>query len=88
MQPETIKAKIREIITDISGIPAEEIGEKSHFVEELDLDSLALLEIGVDIDHAFKLGLPDERFKELGCLDDAVELVMSELAKRETVEVA
>lgn len=84
-----IKTQIRAIISDVSGIPEREIGGDSHFVEELDLDSLAMLEMGVDIDHAFQLGLPDEPYKELRCLNDAVELVSRHLKERETqAEVA
>lgn len=84
-----IRTQIRAIISDVSGIPESEIGDDSHFIEELDLDSLAMLEMGVDIDHAFQLGLPDEHYKELRCLDDAVELVSRQLEEREAkAEVA
>ncbi len=48
-----------------------------------------MLEMGVDIDHAFQLGLPDEPYKELRCLNDAVELVSRHLEEREAqAEVA
>lgn len=83
MQPEEIKTRIREIITQVTSIPAEQIGDTTSFIDELDMDSLALLEIGVDIDYAFQLGLPDERLKEIGCLQDAADLVLKELAGRE-----
>jgi len=83
MQADEIKAKIREVVTQVTEIPGEEIGDTTSFTQELDLDSLALLEIGVDIDYAFQLNLPDERFKDIDCLDDAVNLVMTELAARQ-----
>lgn len=83
MQHDEIKGKIREVITQVTEIPGEEIGDKTSFTQELDLDSLALLEIGVDIDYAFQLNLPDERFKDLDCVDDALNLVVTELAARE-----
>jgi acyl carrier protein len=82
MDTDHIKQRIREIITNVTNIPGDRIGCRTAFVDELDLDSLALLEIGVDIDFAFKLNLPDERFKELTCLEDAVRLVEGELASR------
>ena len=83
MQTDEIKAKIREVVTQVTEIPGDEIGDTTSFTRELDLDSLALLEIGVDIDYAFQLNLPDERFKDIDCLDDAVNLVVTELAARE-----
>jgi acyl carrier protein len=83
MQPEEIRARIREIIHQVTSIPEDQIGDKTSFTQELDIDSLALLEIGVDIDYAFQLNLPDERFKELDCLEDSVQLVVRELAARQ-----
>jgi len=83
MQSDEIKGKIREVITQVTEIPGEEIGDTTSFTQELDLDSLALLEIGVDIDYAFQLNLPDERFKDIDSLNDAVHLVVTELATRE-----
>lgn len=86
---DSIQAQIRAIISDVSGIPESEIGGQTHFIEELDLDSLAMLEMGVDIDHAFQLGLPDDEYKELRCLDDATELVSRHVKEREAqAEVA
>jgi len=83
MQPEQIRARIREIITQVTNIPGDQIGDQTSFIGDLDIDSLALLEIGVDIDYAFQLNLPDERFKELNCLEDSVQLVVRELAARQ-----
>jgi acyl carrier protein len=85
MQPEEIRERIREIVNQVTNIPAGQIGNRTSFTEELDIDSLALLEIGVDIDYAFQLNLPDERFKGLDSVDDALGLVQSELATRDSV---
>ena len=75
MEVQEIGAKIKEIIADVANLDAEEIDDQATFVEDLSLDSLSLLEIGVDIDYHFKLGVPDERLKELRSVQDAVELV-------------
>jgi len=75
MEVQEIGAKIKEIIADVANLDAEEIDDQATFVEDLSLDSLSLLEIGVDIDYHFKLGVPDERLKELRSVEDAVELV-------------
>ena len=59
MEVQEIGAKIKEIIADVANLDAEEIDDQATFVEDLSLDSLSLLEIGVDIDYHFKLGVPD-----------------------------
>lgn len=74
-----IRGKIKEIISQVASIPIAEIGNDTSLAEGLDLDSLSLLEIAVDVDYAFKLGLPEERLKEIDCVEDAVALVCHRL---------
>jgi acyl carrier protein len=75
MEVQEIRAKIKEIIADVANLDAAEIGDQATFIEALSLDSLSLLEIGVDVDYHFKLGVSDERLKEMRSVQDAVELV-------------
>jgi acyl carrier protein len=81
MNTDEIRGKVKEIIADVAGIDAGEIADEAHFFEDLDLDSLALLEMGVDVDYAFKLGVPDEDLKELRTVPQCVALVETWLAK-------
>lgn len=76
MHVEEVRLKIKEIIANITNIDPEEIGDKDSFVDDLQLDSLSLLEIGVDVDYEFKLGVPEEELQELRTVQDSVDLVM------------
>lgn len=78
-----ILSKIKEIISNVTNVPAEEIPDDARFREDLGLDSLSLLEIGVDVDYHFQLGLPDEQLQRISGLDDAVALASRMLAERE-----
>ena len=77
MKVEEVRAKIKEIIANVTNIDPEDIGDEASFVEDLQLDSLSLLEIGVDVDYEFKLGVPEERLQELRTVKDSVDLVMT-----------
>ena len=77
-----ISDKIKEIISNVTNIDPQEIGDDASFVDELQLDSLSLLEISVDVDYEFKLGVPEERLAELSTVRDTVELVQQCLAER------
>jgi acyl carrier protein len=72
-----IRSKVKEIIANVTSIDPGEIGDADSFVDDLDLDSLSLLEIGVDIDYEFKLNLPEERMRELRTVEDTVRLVQA-----------
>lgn len=82
MEEAPIRRKIKEIISNITSLPVAEIEDQARFREDLDLDSLALLEIGVDVDYEFRLKLADEELQRIGSVDEAVALAMQILADR------
>lgn len=89
MEAEQVRAKIKEIIGNVTNIDPAEIADSASFVDDLQLDSLSLLEIGVDVDYEFKLGVPEERLQQLRTVQDTVELVLERLAaKGEAAAVA
>lgn len=71
--------KIKQIIGNIAGLDPQRIGDGDSLRDDLKLDSLSLLEIGVDVDLAFKLNLPDERYKEIRTLPEMADLVQQRL---------
>jgi acyl carrier protein len=83
MEASDVKDRFRRVITNITNLPAEKIGETTSFRKELAIDSLSLLEIGVDVDYEFRLGLPEQRFQGIDTLAQTVELVEQELALRQ-----
>lgn len=76
-----IRNRIKHVIANVAGLDPHGIGDHDTLREDLNLDSLSLLEIGVDVDMSFKLGLPDERFREVRGIDDMVDLVEGRLAE-------
>ena len=76
-----IRTRIKQIIGNVAGLDPKRIGDEAMLRDELKLDSLSLLEIGVDVDLAFKLELPDERYKEINSIPAMVSLVQGRLAE-------
>ena len=62
-----IRDKVKQVIFNVTRIPIERIGDDAGFRQDLELDSLSLLEIGVDLDYEFQLGL-DNLEQHLGAL--------------------
>jgi acyl carrier protein len=81
MEQAEIIARIKKVIGSIAGIDPQRIDDGATLRGDLNLDSLSLLEIGVDIDLAFQLNLPDESYKEIESLPAMVELVMRRQAE-------
>ncbi len=76
MNDSAIKLKIKEIIGDVAGLDPERIKDEDDVRKDLYLDSLLLLEIAVEVNLAFKLELPDERYLEIHSVSEMAELVL------------
>ena len=75
MNRQDVALKIKQIIADVADLDVVEIADNAHFIDDLELDSLSLLEIGVDLDYEFKLGISEERLSKLRSIPEAVALV-------------
>jgi acyl carrier protein len=85
-----IRAKIKEVIASVADIDAAGIADDADLRRDLNLDSLSLLEIGVDVDYAFQLGIEDleDRLANLETLDEVVALVERLRAERQPAAAA
>jgi len=77
-----ITLKIKQIIADVADLDVEEIADDATFLDDLELDSLALLEIGVDVDYEFKLGVSEDRLSKLRSIPETVGLVTEILSQK------
>jgi acyl carrier protein len=76
MEPRTITNKIKEIIGKVTGRSPEGISDSATFVDDLGLDSLAILEIAVDVENAFKIRATDEELQSIRSIQDSVALIL------------
>lgn len=84
MSNEEIRARIKEIIHKVANVPPDSIADLASLRDDLGLDSLSLLEVGVNIDFEFKLGITnlDERMPALATVASAAALVEEILASQ------
>lgn len=75
MKRQDITVKVKAIIANVANLDPAEIADDASFVDDLGLDSLSLLEIGVDVDYEFRLGVPEEELQKLRTVADTVDLV-------------
>ena len=64
-----------EIIDEIAGVPADEVTPDKNFVDDLDIDSLSMVEIAVAAQDKFGVEIPDEQLKDLKTVQDVVNFV-------------
>lgn len=77
---EEILATLAELVNDVAGTPAEDVQLDKSFVDDLDVDSLAMVEIIVGIEEKFGVQIADDEAKNLRTVGDAVAYIEQALA--------
>ena len=72
---EEIRAQLAELVNDVAGVPVEDVQLDKSFVDDLDVDSLAMVEIIVGCEDKFGVTIPDEESKNLKTVGDAVSYI-------------
>ncbi|GAA3034269.1 meromycolate extension acyl carrier protein AcpM [Gordonia defluvii] len=72
---EELIAGIAEIIEEVTGIEPSEVTVDKSFVDDLDIDSLSLVEIAVQIEDKYGVKVPDEDLAGLRTVGDAVAYI-------------
>jgi acyl carrier protein len=75
MTDQEILAGLGEIVEEIAGVPADEVTLSKSFVEDLDIDSLSMVEIAVAAQDKFGVEIPDDQLKDLTTVQDVVSFV-------------
>lgn len=69
---EEIIAGLAEIVEEVTGIDPSEVTEEKSFVDDLDIDSLSMVEIAVQTEDRYGVEIPDEDLAKLRTVGDAV----------------
>ena len=75
MTEQEILEGLGEIVEEIAGVPAAEVTPAKSFVDDLDIDSLAMVEIAVAAQDKFGVEIPDDQLKDLTTVQDVIEFV-------------
>ena len=67
--------EVAEIIEEIAGTRADEVTPDATFVDDLDIDSLSMVETAVAGRDSFGAEIPDEQLKDLKTVQDVVNFV-------------
>ena len=75
MNEQEILAGIGEIVEEIAGVPADEVTPSKSFVDDLDIDSLSMVEIAVQTEDKYGVKIPDEDLAGLRTVGDVVAYI-------------
>lgn len=72
---EEIRTELATIVNDVAGVDADDVQLDKSFVDDLDVDSLSMVEIVVAAEEQFGVRIPDDEVKNLRTVGDAVAYI-------------
>lgn len=75
MSNEEITKGLAAIVEEVAGVDADEVTVDKSFVDDLDIDSLSMVEIAVQAEDKFGVKIPDDELANLKTVGDAVNYI-------------
>jgi acyl carrier protein len=76
-----IEAKLTDLLVDELGIEQENITMDARFEEDLEVDSLGVVELLMALEDNFGVTIPDEEAEQITTVGESVDLVQKKLAE-------
>ncbi len=67
--------KIKKIISEQFGIPENDISAETVLLEDLDADSLDLIDLAMSLEDSFEVEVPDEELEKFKTVGDIVKYI-------------
>lgn len=78
MEKAEIKTIVRELIVEIAEdmeVDEEKITDEAHFIEDMGLDSMALLEVLATMEKKFGVSIPESEFPNITTIEKCTDTV-------------
>lgn len=75
MSNDAIIAKVKDIIADSLGVNASEVVVSASFIDDLNADSLDVVELVMAIEKEFDLEIPDDEAEKIRTVQDAIDYI-------------
>jgi len=63
------------IVNEVAGVPVEDVQSEKSFVDDLDIDSLSMVEVVMAAEDKWGVKIPDSEVKNLKTVGDAVNYI-------------
>jgi acyl carrier protein len=72
---EEITSGLAEILEEVAGVNPDDVAEGKSFTDDLDVDSLSMVEVVVAAEEKFSVKIPDNEVQNLKTVGDAVSYI-------------
>ena len=74
---EDILGGLAAIVNEVAGVPVEDVQLDKSFVDDLDVDSLSMVEVVMACEDKWGVKIPDSEVKNLKTVGDAVNFIQA-----------
>jgi acyl carrier protein len=78
---EDIQQKVIEIVSEQMGVDKSEITRETHFINDLNADSLDTVELVMEFEDEFELSIPDEEAEKIQTVGQAIDYIKEHTSK-------
>ena len=82
MERAEVLTALREVAVEVLSVEPDTVVEDARFKEDLDADSLDLVELVMGLEERFDISVPEEDLENVGTVGQAVDLVLAKLAAK------
>ena len=82
MNKEDVFATLKEVAVEVLGVDADAVVEGASFKDDLDADSLDLVELVMALEERLDITVPEEDLEDIGTVGDALTLLLDKLAAK------
>ena len=76
MSREEILATLKEVAVEVLGVEADAVVETASFKDDLEADSLDLVEVVMALEEKFDISIPEDDLADVGTVGQAVDIVL------------
>lgn len=75
MTTEEIRSGLADILEEVAGVPQDQVSLDKSFTDDLEVDSLSMVEIALAAEERFGVKIPDEELASLKTIGDAAAYI-------------
>ena len=72
---EEIQTGVAEILEEVAGVTPSDVTPEKSFTEDLDVDSLSMVEIATAVEDKFGVAIPDDELANIKTVGDALNFI-------------
>ena len=75
MSDDQILEDLAAILEEVADVKPEDVTPEKSFVDDLDVDSLSMVEVAMAVEEKFNAKIPDDKLSELKTVGDAIDYI-------------